>query len=175
MILVRKLIKSLHRFIATKIKNTNPISRLYYKLDRMYLNHLVGKYLRPTIKTLGDTMGKKTYMGKTKINRVAVYIPSQDIVCSLNAPAHHHNVMMYLMGKGLWKYKQFNKNNKDKNVCYAIQGFLTDEGRFVQRRQAARIARAAKQVDRDNDYLFSEDMWSLSEDPRFESYFFRYK
>jgi len=41
------------------------------------------------------------------------------------------------------------------------QGFITDTGRFVGRREAAKIATAAGQVEEMTvpGYLFSEDVW----------------
>lgn len=43
------------------------------------------------------------------------------------------------------------------------QGFVTSEGRFVSRGEAAVIAIDADQVDRDIKILFSEDLWSRQE------------
>lgn len=40
------------------------------------------------------------------------------------------------------------------------QGFVTSTGRFVNREEASRLAWYAKQINRDNGYLFSEDLWS---------------
>ena len=44
------------------------------------------------------------------------------------------------------------------------QGFMTNKGRYVNRKIAARIAKRAKQLDpndksRKVTYLFSEDIW----------------
>lgn len=39
------------------------------------------------------------------------------------------------------------------------QGFLTDRGRFVDRREAAKIALAAGQIPNAVDELFSENVW----------------
>ena len=46
--------------------------------------------------------------------------------------------------------------------CKAVQGFLTSEGRFVDRKEAYRIALAAGQIDDSGGYdkeLFSEDLY----------------
>lgn len=39
------------------------------------------------------------------------------------------------------------------------QGFLTSKGRFVDREEAMKIARAAGQTDKDSSGLFSEDLY----------------
>lgn len=51
-------------------------------------------------------------------------------------------------------------------VVPEVQGFTTDTGRFVDRREAFIIAKAADQIRRDaspliyqGDQLFSEDVW----------------
>lgn len=46
--------------------------------------------------------------------------------------------------------------------CNTIQGFITNEGRFVNRKEAFRIALAAGQIDESagsNGELFSEDLY----------------
>lgn len=40
------------------------------------------------------------------------------------------------------------------------QGFVTNFGRFVFRTKAANIAFKAKQIDKETELLFSEDLWS---------------
>jgi hypothetical protein len=40
-----------------------------------------------------------------------------------------------------------------------LQGFLTNRGRFVDRGEAAAIAKAAGQIERDLDWLSSEDLY----------------
>ena len=41
----------------------------------------------------------------------------------------------------------------------AVQGFLTDKNRFVDRGEASRIAFEAGQVGEDDGCLFSEDLY----------------
>lgn len=46
--------------------------------------------------------------------------------------------------------------------CHTVQGFLTNKGRFVDRKEAWRIARSAGQIDDNGGYnseLFSEDLY----------------
>jgi len=67
-------------------------------------------------------------------------------VWSLPAPARHENVIRLMCSKGA--------RALDSN-----EGFLTDEGVFVDRLKAASIARAAGQVKRPVDVLASTDLW----------------
>lgn len=39
------------------------------------------------------------------------------------------------------------------------QGFLTSKNRFVSRKEAGEIAFKAGQIEKENDYLFSEDLY----------------
>lgn len=47
------------------------------------------------------------------------------------------------------------------------QGFITSEGRYVQRGEAAKIAIAAGQIDKDEKFLFSEMLWSNQENGKY--------
>jgi len=40
------------------------------------------------------------------------------------------------------------------------QGFMTNKGRFVTRMEGGEIAYNGGQIEKPNDFLFSEDMWS---------------
>lgn len=52
------------------------------------------------------------------------------------------------------------KERQDLLIFEKEQGFLTNENRFVDRKEAAKIAIASGQItDVDNNYLFSEDLW----------------
>jgi len=42
---------------------------------------------------------------------------------------------------------------------FGLQGFMTSEGRFVERPEAAKIAGASKQIKYNKRNLFSEDLW----------------
>lgn len=48
------------------------------------------------------------------------------------------------------------------------QGFVTNKGRFVERPEAAKIARSAAQVPKLVKILFSENLWSKHDDGKFE-------
>ena len=71
------------------------------------------------------------------------------LVLTLPRPARHHDILHTMYDAGL-----------DPNV--AKQGFLTSEGRFVDRMLACTLAQRAGQIVKkhgpDNE-LFSEDMW----------------
>jgi len=73
-----------------------------------------------------------------------------DLVLSLPPPARHHTIMHALDAQMI-----------DPMVYPDDQGFLTSEGAFVGRRDAARIAVAAGQVaaPKWGPDLFSEDLW----------------
>ena len=68
-------------------------------------------------------------------------------IISLPAPARHHDI--------LWA--------RDIEE-FAVQGFLTSTGRFVNRNEAIGVAWRAKQISEDNPptvshELYSEDLW----------------
>lgn len=48
------------------------------------------------------------------------------------------------------------------------QGFFTNKGRFVTRREAAQIAMLAGQILEGVDILFSEDLWSKTDGGKFD-------
>ena len=55
-------------------------------------------------------------------------------------------------------------NHKFSDKCHegnkkAIQGFLTSEDVFMDRKEAGRFAFQAEQIDRETDCLFSEDLY----------------
>ena len=69
----------------------------------------------------------------------------------LPAPARHHHVMFYILC-----------HNPDAILGPEAQGFITSDGRFVGRKEAAHIAKASGQITETKfqpDYLFSEDVW----------------
>ena len=73
-------------------------------------------------------------------------------VYSLPAPARHHNVIALMIGDGL----------PSESCTLKNQGFVTSTGRFVDRYEGFRIARAAGQLWRSPtppDMLTSEDVW----------------
>lgn len=76
------------------------------------------------------------------------------IVYSLPPPARHHTVMRHI-------WDTFG----EVFIGPAAQGFVTSRGRFVNRRKALRIVKAANQPQIDHPALnvggrlFSEDLW----------------
>lgn len=46
-----------------------------------------------------------------------------------------------------------------KHVSREKQGFLTSKGRYVTRKEAGEIAFKAKQIEKENNCLFSEDLY----------------
>lgn len=73
------------------------------------------------------------------------------IVVSAPIPGRHHTIIT-----GLFLLTNHTTRAEDE------QGFLTSEGRFVDRETACRIAREAGQIKTKHgpaDTLFSEDMW----------------
>lgn len=89
--------------------------------------------------------------GATSSERiVSVAISAFGIVASLPAPARHGDVL-----RKLWDFNQTVVVGEDR------QGFLTNTGRYVNRRDAAAIALAARQVDKliSAPDLYSEDLW----------------
>jgi hypothetical protein len=86
----------------------------------------------------------------TTIEHVAIMYEGK--LWSLPRPNRHHNIIRVIAacnGVGI----------KGPNV----QGFLTDQGRFVDRKEALQIALAAGQVLNPDDVrgarLYSEDLW----------------
>ncbi|TIX28894.1 hypothetical protein [Mesorhizobium sp.] len=81
---------------------------------------------------------------------MSVAISAFGIVASLPAPARHGDVL-----RKLWDFNQTVVVGEDR------QGFLTNTGRYVNRRDAAAIALAARQVDKliSAPDLYSEDLW----------------
>lgn len=83
---------------------------------------------------------------------VAAAIQYAGIVFSIAPPARHHNVIRLMMRLDL----------DLEAVRLQNQGFLTSHGRFVDRYEGAKIARAAGQIIREPtppDMLTSEDVW----------------
>ena len=71
-----------------------------------------------------------------------------ELIVSAPRPYRHHDIIHSLYQRGV---KQSGK----------IQGFLTSDGNFVDRKEAAKIALRSKQITK-LEYppnLFSEDLW----------------
>lgn len=76
-------------------------------------------------------------------------------VYSLPPPARHHNVMRHI----------WDTVGGEAFIGPGAQGFVTSRGRFVNRREALRIVKAAGQPQIDHpalnvgERLYSEDLW----------------
>lgn len=85
-----------------------------------------------------------------KITHVAVRF--QGVVYSLPAPNRHHHVLWHIVGTGVASH-----------VDNDEQGFLDENGTFLDRKQALVNALDNNQVKDPNDIrcnmLFSEDVW----------------
>lgn len=64
---------------------------------------------------------------------------------------HHNCFMTYSIIK--------NKNIKQSSYGTVIQGFLTSNNRFVDRKEAGEIAFMAEQINKLTHCLFSEDLY----------------
>ena len=72
------------------------------------------------------------------------------VVIDLPRPARHHNVIAKICEEPGVKYVGSD----------SVQGFITSEGRFVDRQEAFAIAANAGQIIiQSNHILFSEDLW----------------
>jgi hypothetical protein len=76
-----------------------------------------------------------------------VAIEFADLTLSLPRPnRHHHVIQRYHADTG-------------KTGSGVRQGFMTSQGRFVDRSEAARLAFAAGQIEKPKPTLYSEDLW----------------
>jgi len=88
---------------------------------------------------------------------IASAIKFGDLVCFLPQPARHHHILRSVMSNF--------KGRTDAGYLGEVQGFLNDEGRFMDRRAAYIEAHNCKQLkprrvgEYDGDELFSEDLW----------------
>ena len=95
---------------------------------------------------------------------IAAAIKIADVVCFIPAPARHHNVLHSLA-------KSFN-GRTDRGYTEETQGFVTDEGVFLNRQHAYQHALWCGQgIPRrdellsgghnvyNGDSLYSEDLW----------------
>lgn len=84
------------------------------------------------------------------IERAAIFY--NGVIYAVPRPGRHHTVIAMMVGEGLPTEAMILKN----------QGFVTSTGRFVDRYEGARVARAAGQIIREptpTDMLTSEDVW----------------
>lgn len=88
--------------------------------------------------------------GHETIDRAAICY--NGVIYSVPRPGRHHTVIQRMVHDGL----------PTEAMRLPNQGFVTSSGRFVDRYEAARIARAAGQIVREPtppDMLTSEDVW----------------
>lgn len=80
---------------------------------------------------------------------ISVAISAFGLISSLPAPARHHDVLRKLF------------DLKELALPGETQGFLTNTGRYVNRRDAAVIALGAGQTEKliSPPELYSEDLW----------------
>ena len=74
------------------------------------------------------------------------------VVWALPRPARHHILI------NAWNDAHF-ANGEAGRIPDHEQGFVTSEGRFVDRATAADLAYRAGQIGRKKRSLFSEDLW----------------
>lgn len=76
-------------------------------------------------------------------------------VYSLPRPKRHHDVIALI-------YNELGRTGGRQHAIRGEQGFLSDDGRFLDRKEALIVAKNANQLIRKTspDYLlFSEDLW----------------
>lgn len=98
-------------------------------------------------------MVKKTNKDGDKERIVAAAINTKNGVRSEPPPARHHNLIHA-------EYEEFGHMEKGPQEL-DCQGFLTSLGRFVDRKEAVKIAIEAGQIEKPNwpPDLYSEDLW----------------
>ena len=85
------------------------------------------------------------------ITGVALKNKASGYVVSLPKPNRHNHVIKKIV----------DEHDVDKVIGTEwVQGFVTDQGNFLDRKAAAAHAFRHRQIeDHDNDCLFSEDLW----------------
>ena len=84
---------------------------------------------------------------------VSAAVCYQGVIFSLPAPNRHHHILHAMHQMGL------------PNSSHREQGFLTDEGRYIDRLGALEVAQAADQIISNETTwvpaigLFTEDLW----------------
>lgn len=87
------------------------------------------------------------------------------VIWTLPRPARHH-ILLHAWAHAHWVHDPVTNTGHPRKVpTDAVQGFMTSEGRFVDRKEAERIARACGQLKGPmlGHELTSEDLWRLSE------------
>lgn len=102
---------------------------------------------------------------------VATVDPLSDTISdvySVATPGHHAQVLTYMHFTDEFSQEPFGL--LDTKYYKKVQGFLTNQGEFVDRLRALEIATKARQIlckHGGSETLYSEDMWSLSEENEF--------
>lgn len=81
-----------------------------------------------------------------RISRAAIKI--HDCCCAVDPPERHCDII-----------RAYARATGNPLPAGSVQGFVTSDGRFVDRAEAAVIAFKAGQIDKPKDELFSEDLW----------------
>jgi len=91
---------------------------------------------------------------RERIDRAAIK-HADGTVFTVPRPGRHHTVIAHMREQGKpFRDPKFQQRH--------VQGFVTDTGRFVDRKEACAIARAAGQLIRKtggSKTLYSEDVW----------------
>jgi len=82
---------------------------------------------------------------REEIVRAAIQLKTGEVI-SLPAPMRHHHIIAHMHKMGVCRLG-------------SKQGFLTNMDRFVDRKEAATIARLTGKVRSNIKVLFSEDLW----------------
>jgi hypothetical protein len=109
---------------------------------------LVRSTVRDTSTRLPES--EKSMSDNETIERAAIFY--NNVIYSVPRPGRHHTVIQ-MMAKDNFPTEAMSLKN---------QGFVTSTGRFVDRYEGAKIARAAGQIIREPtppDMLTSEDVW----------------
>ncbi len=136
--------------MAMGLGSKSGIHRLVVALEeRGHIRRLPNK--NRTIALVGNDRPEVNVQPKTvpwKLKIVSVAIRKGNMIISKSAPARHHDVMAGM-------------NFLRVDCIHAEQGFLTNQGTFVNRAEAKRIAMVARQMIKptNSSHLFSEDLW----------------
>ena len=94
---------------------------------------------------------------KDEVERIetAAIVDSKGVVHARPRPARHPHIMEWMSARGI---------RVKPGIIMADareQGFVTSAGRFVDRVEGAKIAKAAGQIERLKwpPYLYTEDLW----------------
>jgi hypothetical protein len=111
-------------------------------------------WVRPGRKNSGTAanLARRYFKADARETIIRAAIFYEGTIYSVPPPGRHHTVIQMMARDGF----------PDEAMRLQNQGFVTSTGRFVDRYEAARIARAAGQIIREptpSDMLTSEDVW----------------